>query len=79
MTSTTAFSIKKPLCWCWQIKIFFCRAKKNYDGMVEVNRLSRDFFTKCHVMDFEICSLINRQKMMDFEILSKTITVSEDE
>ena len=30
-------------------------------------------------MDFEICSLINRQKMMDVEILSKNITVSEDE
>jgi hypothetical protein len=30
-------------------------------------------------MDFEICSLINRQNMMDFEILSETITASEDE
>ena len=50
MTSTTAFSIKKPL--CWQIKIFFCLAEKTYDGMVEVNRLFRDFFTKCHAYGF---------------------------
>ena len=69
MTSTTAFSIKKPL--CWQIRIFFCRAKKNHDEMVEVNRLSRDFFTKCHQSGFEVFSLDSRENVMEFVNLSK--------
>lgn len=77
MTSTSIFSNKKPL--CWQIKIFFCRAKKKYDGMVEGNRLSRDFIAKCRASGFEIFSLKSRQNMMEFEILTKTISAIEDE
>jgi len=77
MSSTSIFSNKKPL--CWPIKIFFCRAKKKYYGIVEGNRLSRDFITQCHASGFEIFSLKSRQNMTEFEILIKTISPSEDE
>ena len=41
-----------------QIEIFLYRApKKNHDGMVEVNRQSRDFFTKHGASSFEVFSL----------------------
>jgi hypothetical protein len=63
-----------------QIEIFLYRApKKNHDGMVEVNRQSRDFFTKHGASSFEVFSLDSRENMMEFENLSKTISASEDE
>ena len=62
------------------IEIFFYRApKKNHDGLVEVNRQSRDFFTKHGASGFEVFSLTTRENMMEFENLSKTISASEDE
>ena len=47
--------------------------------MVEVNRQSRDFFTKHGASSFEVFSLDSRENMMEFENLSKTISASEDE
>ena len=55
-----------------RIEIFLYRApKKNHDEMVEVNRLSRDFFTKCHQSGFEVFSLDSRENVMEFVNLSK--------
>ena len=63
-----------------QIVIFLYRApKKNHDGMVEVNRQSRDFFIKHGASSFEVFSLTSRENMMEFVNLSKTISASEDE
>ena len=62
------------------IEIFLYRApKKNHDEMVEVNRLSRDFFTKHGVSGFEVFSLDSRENVMEFVNLSKTISASEEE
>jgi len=62
------------------IEIFLYRApKKNHDEMMEVNRLSRDFFAKHGASGFEVFSLENRENMMEFVNLSKTISASEDE
>jgi hypothetical protein len=47
--------------------------------MVEVNRQSRDFFTKHGASGFEVFSLENRENMMEFVNLSQTISASEDE
>ena len=78
MTSTNAFSNQKHS--CRQIEIFLYRApKKNHDGMLEVNRQSRDFFTKHGASSFEVFSLTTRENMMEYENLSKTISASEDE
>ena len=62
------------------IEIFLYRApKKNHDEMVEINRQSRDFFTKHGASGFEVFSLENRENMMEFVNLSKTISASDDE
>jgi len=62
------------------IEIFLYRApKKNHDGMLEVNRQSRDFFTKHGASSFEVFSLDNRENMMEFENLSKTISATVEE
>ena len=61
------------------IEIFLYRApKKNHEGMLEVNRQSRDFFIKHGVSSFEVFSLTSRENVMEFVNLSKTITASED-
>ena len=63
-----------------KIEIFLYRTpKKNHDEMVEVNRQSRDFFTKCHPSGFEVFSLDSRENVMEFVNLSKTISASEEE
>ena len=63
-----------------QIEIFIYRApKKNHDGLVEVNRQSRDFFIKHGASSFEVFSLTSRENMMEFVNLSKTISASEEE
>ena len=60
------------------IDIFLYRApKKNHDGMVEVNRQSRDFFTKHGASSFEVFSLDSRENMMEFVNLSKTILATK--
>jgi uncharacterized protein YbaA (DUF1428 family) len=62
------------------IEIFLYRApKKNHDGMMEVNRKSRDFFMKYGATNFEVFSLENRENIMEFVNLSKTISASEEE
>ena len=62
------------------IEIFLYRAsKKNHDEMVEVNRQSRDFFTKHGASGFEVFSLDSRENVMEFVNLSKTISASEEE
>jgi hypothetical protein len=78
MSNTNTSSNQKSL--RGHIEIFLYRApKKNHDGMVEVNRLSRDFFTKHGASSFEVFSLENRENMMEFVNLSNTISASEDE
>ena len=62
------------------IEIFLNRApKKNHDEMVEVNRQSRDFFTKHGASGFEVFSFDSRENVMEFVNLSKTISASEEE
>ena len=78
MRSTNTSSIKKGS--RGHIEIFLYRAsKKNHDEMVEVNRQSRDFFAKHGASGFEVFSLENRENMMEFVNLSKTISASEEE
>jgi len=63
-----------------RIEIFLYRApKKNHDEMVEVNRQSRDFFTKHGASGFEVFSLDSRENVMEFVNLSRTISASEEE
>ena len=47
--------------------------------MLEVNRQSRDFFMKHGASNFEVFSLDNRENIMEFVNLSKTISASEEE
>ncbi len=62
------------------IEIFLYRApKENHDAMIEVNRKSRDFFMKHGASNFEVFSLENRENIMEFVNLSKTISASEEE
>ncbi len=57
------------------MEIFLYRApQKNHDGMIEVNRQSRDFFMKYGASNFEVFSLTSRENMMEFVNLSKTIS-----
>lgn len=62
------------------IEIFLYRApKKSHDEMMEVNRKSKDFFMKHGASNFEVFSLENRENIMEFVNLSKTISASEEE
>jgi uncharacterized protein YbaA (DUF1428 family) len=62
------------------MEIFLYRApKENNDAMMEVNRKSRDFFMKHGASNFEVFSLENRENIMEFVNLSKTISASEEE
>ncbi|MDF0682489.1 MAG: DUF1428 family protein [Candidatus Nitrosocosmicus sp.] len=62
------------------IEIFLYRApKKNHDEMVQVNIQSKDFFTRHGASGFEVFSLENRENVMEFVNLSKTISASEEE
>ncbi len=62
------------------IEIFLYRAPtKNHEEMMEVNRQSRDFFMKHGISNFEVFSLANREDIMEFVNLSKTISASEEE
>jgi hypothetical protein len=78
MTNTNAFSNQKRS--CGQLEIFLYRGpKKNHDEMAEVNRQSRDFFTKHGASGFEVFSLASGENVMEFENLSKSIPAGEDE
>jgi hypothetical protein len=62
------------------IEIYLYRApKKNHDGMLHVNRQSRDFFTKHGASGFEIFSLTSKENLLEYVNLSQTISASEDE
>jgi uncharacterized protein YbaA (DUF1428 family) len=76
-THTTSLNQKVP---SNNIEIFLYRApKKNHDEMMEVNRQSRDFFMKHGASNFEVFSLTNREDIMEFVNLSKTISASDEE
>ena len=76
-TSTSSFKDTIPPN---HIEIFLYRApKKNHDAMMEVNRKSRDFFMKHGASNFEVFFLENRENIMEFVNLSKTISASEEE
>lgn len=47
--------------------------------MVQVNRQSKDFFNRHSASGFEVFSLENRENVMEFVNLSKTISASEEE
>jgi uncharacterized protein YbaA (DUF1428 family) len=75
--TNTSLNQKIP---CNNIEIFLYRApKKNHDEMMEINRQSRDFFMKHGASTFEVFSLTNREDIMEFVNLSKTISASEEE
>jgi uncharacterized protein YbaA (DUF1428 family) len=62
------------------VEIFLYRApKKNHDSLVLLNKQSHDFFMKYGVLKFEVFTIHNRENMMDFVNLAKTISASEDE
>ncbi len=62
------------------IEIFLYRApKKNHDSLVRLNKQSHDFFMKYGVLKFEVFTINNRENMMDFVNLAKTISANEDE
>ena len=76
-TTNTSSNLKRSR---GHIEIFLYRApKKNHDEMVEINRQSRDFFIRHGASGFEVFSLENRDNMMEFVNLSKTISATEDE
>jgi uncharacterized protein YbaA (DUF1428 family) len=62
------------------VEIFLYRApKKNHDSLVRLNKQSHDFFMKYGALKFEVFTINNRENMMDFVNLSKTISANEDE
>jgi uncharacterized protein YbaA (DUF1428 family) len=62
------------------VEIFLYRApKKNHDSMVRLNQKSHDFFIKYGALKFEVFTIHNRENMMDFVNLAKTISANEDE
>ena len=76
-TSTSSFKDTIPHN---HIEIFLYRTpKNNHDALMEVNRQSRDFFMKHGATNFEVFSLENRENIMEFVNLSKTISASEEE
>ena len=62
------------------VEIFLYRApKKNHDSLVQLNKQSHDFFIKYGALKFEVFTIHNRENMMDFVNLAKTISANEDE
>ena len=62
------------------VEIFLYRApKKNHDSLVRLNKQSHDFFMKYGALKFEVFTIHNRENMMDFVNLAKTISANEDE
>ena len=62
------------------VEIFLYRApKKNHDSLVRLNKQSHDFFMKYGALKFEVFTIHNRDNMMDFVNLAKTISANEDE
>jgi uncharacterized protein YbaA (DUF1428 family) len=62
------------------VEIFLYRApKKNHDSLVRLNKKSLDFFMKYGALKFEVFIIHNRENMMDFVNLAKTISANDDE
>jgi uncharacterized protein YbaA (DUF1428 family) len=62
------------------VEIFLYKApKKNHDSLVRLNKKSHDFFIKYGALKFEVFTIHNRENMMDFVNLAKTISANEDE
>ena len=62
------------------VEIFLYRApRKNHDSLVRLNKQSHDFFMKYGALKFEVFTIHDRENMMDFVNLSKTISANEDE
>ena len=62
------------------VEILLYRApKKNHDSLVRLNKQSHDFFMKYGALKFEVFTIDNRENMMDFVNLAKTISANEDE
>lgn len=62
------------------VEIFLYRAhKKNHVSLVRLNKQSHDFFMRHGALKFEVFTIDNRENMMDFVNLSKTISANEDE
>ncbi len=63
-----------------KVEIFLYRApKKNHDSLVRLNKQSHDFFMKYGALKFEVFTIDNRENMMDFVNLAKTISANEVE
>ncbi len=62
------------------VEIFLYRAtKNNHDSLVRLNKQSHDLFIKYGALKFEVFTIDNRENMMDFVNLAKTISANEDE
>ena len=62
------------------VEIFLYKApKKNHDSLVRLNKKSHDFFIKYGALKFEVFTIHNRENMMDFVNLAKTLSANEDE
>ncbi|MBA3749972.1 MAG: DUF1428 family protein [Nitrosopumilus sp.] len=63
-----------------QIGIFIYRTpKKNHDAIMQLNKQSYDLFMNYGVSQFEVFSLNNRENMMEFVNIAKTISANQDE
>ena len=63
-----------------KVEIFLYRApKKNHDSLIRLNKQSHDLFMKHGALKFEVFTIDNRENMMDFVNLAKTISANEDE
>ena len=63
-----------------KVEIFIYRApKKNHDSLVRLNKQSHDFFMKYGALKFEVFTIHNRENMMDFINLAKTISANDGE
>ena len=62
------------------VEILLYRApKKNHDSLIRLNKQSHDLFMKYGALKFEVFTIDNRENMMDFVNLAKTISANEDE
>ena len=63
-----------------KVEIFLYRApKKNHDSLVRLNKQSHDFFMKYGALKFEVFTIDNRENMMDFVNLAKTISANDED
>ena len=57
-----------------QVEVFIYRApRQNHEAMVQINEQFKNFFSKHGALKFEVFTLNNKENIMDFVNLSKTI------